>query len=322
MNLKDIAGRNNVVLILTLFCILGISQPVNGTGANMNPAQTDTEIIPQQDQDSVLFQLNLEYLNAVNDKKTPFILIPIIDKILQLDPEAHNHWFNLGMEYIKIHEYDKAITALNHGLELYPSEDNPTLLQIYISLSFCYNKTGKHQLEKDILDRASRFFPDHPEIVGRYAVCAHSRIRYTEADYHKNRLILILRGQGMNESDIAFSLGKLFANTDYLEAEKYFRTANQYDPDNAEKKGCLAWSLIQNALKINEGMTLMEQAIAADPDNPTYIHQQGYGYYTKGNLEQALTNLNTARNLYQEYNYDLDNHIKMVEDALLSQNNN
>ena len=178
--------------------------------------------------------------------------------------------------------------------------------------------TGRYQQELLILDSCSQIFPDHPGIVGRYVVSAHDRIRFTEAASYENQLILILRSEGLNESDIALYLGRLYLNTDYLTAEKHFRTAYQYDPDNIQKLAALAWVLIQNALKIDEGMALIEQAIEADPSNAIFLHQQGYGFYMKGNYNDALYNLYSARDLYQQYSFELISHIELVEQAIAS----
>ena len=82
--------------------------------------------------------------------------------------------------------------------------------------------------------------------------------------------------------------------------------------------GALAWVLIQNALKIDEGMALIEQANEADPNNAIFLHQQGYGYYVKGNYEDALFNLYNARDLYQQYRFELNSHIELVEEAIAS----
>jgi tetratricopeptide (TPR) repeat protein len=307
----------NVCVFFLFVMLLGII-PLYATSGNnglKNPGPADDSILEKQ-WDSLLIQLNLDYLNGVNNHSTPFELIPIIEEILVLDPAQYNHWFNLGIENIKIHEYYEAIEALNRGIDLYPTENNHTLVQIYISLSFCYNKTGKHQLEKKILDIASRIDPEHPGVIGRYAIYSHSRLQYGKAEYYNQQLIQVLRSQGINESDIDFYLGRLYVNTDYLEAEKHFRRAYQYDQDNINKLGALAWVLICNALKIDEGMKLIEQAVAADPDNAIYLNWQGYGFYRKGNYEDALFNLYKARGLNQEYSFELDNHIKLVEDAI------
>jgi len=76
----------------------------------------------------MIFQLNLQYLNSVNEHGTPYEIISIIEEILELDPSFHNHWFNLGLENIKIKEYNRALEALTQGLELYPDKDNSTLV--------------------------------------------------------------------------------------------------------------------------------------------------------------------------------------------------
>jgi tetratricopeptide (TPR) repeat protein len=304
--------------LLAFFFILYSAPEAHAFGLSNNVPGTVSDSILQQQRDSMIFQLNLQYLNRVNEYGTPYELISIIEEILELDSSFHNHWFNLGLENIKIKEYDRALEALTQGLDLYPDKDNSTLVHIYISISFCYHQTNRFQQEIEILDSASVIFPDHAGITGRYVINSHARVRYTEAEYYRKKLILILRSEGYNESDIAFYLGRLYLNTDYLEAEKYFRTAYQYDPGNIEKLGALAWVLIQNALKIDEGMALMEKALEADPTNAIYLHQQGYGYYMKGKYEDALSKLYTARDLYQQYSYELNNHIAMVEQALAS----
>ena len=129
-----------------------------------------------------------------------------------------------------------------------------------------------------------------------------------------------LLADGINStSDVAYYLGSLWSTTDYLEAEKYFRIAFKYDPLNTEKMGALAWVLILNVLKLDEGLQLMQQAIESDPGNALLIHQQGYGFYQKGNFEDALFNLYNAKELYQDYSYELQNHIILVENAIAEQ---
>jgi tetratricopeptide (TPR) repeat protein len=305
-----------VISIFILFCLLARGQVDLFAGDTVPDPGPVADSIMEQKRDSLLFSLNLKYLNGVNDNKSPFELIPVIEEILILDPAQYNHWFNLGMEYIKIKEFYLSAIALNRGLELYPSDQRASLEQIYISLSFCYHKTERHQKEHEILDMLSEYHPHGPEILGRYLVCSHYRMRFTEEVEYRKLLVSVLRDKGTNESDIAYYLGRLYLNEDYLEAEKHFRVAYQYDPENVEKMGALAWVLIRNSLRIDEGMALIEKAIEADPRNAIYIHQQGYGYYLKGDYEDALFNLYSARELYQAYSYELDQHIQMVEEAI------
>jgi tetratricopeptide (TPR) repeat protein len=304
-------------IYLPLFMVL-FNSTAAASGSLSHEPRPVADSILQKQRDSILFQLNLDYLNGVNENRTPFELISIIQEILELDPALYNQWFNLGIEQLKIHEYDMAIASLERGLELRPGEGNPALIQIYISLSYCYHQTDRHQREKEWLELASSVEPEHPGILGRYLICAHSRMRNTEAAYYLDKLVSVLRSREMILPEIEFHLGKLYLTTDYLEAEKHLRIACQYDPDDLEKLGTLAWVLIRNSLKIDEGMDLIEKAIKADPGNAVYIHQQGYGYYSKGDYEDALFNLYTARDLYGEYSFELEKHIDMVEEAILS----
>jgi cytochrome c-type biogenesis protein CcmH/NrfG len=308
----------NRIFFTVIFMLFACAPVLAGVSFLATAAVPVPDTLPEQQRDSILMELNLRYLNSVNDRQSPTQQIQILEEILRLDPGNYQHWFNLGFEQIKIHEFPGAIAALEKGLSLYPTVDNATLVQVYINLAYCYNKIERHQREKEVLDTASLSFPEHPGIIGRYVICAHSRVRFHEAEAHLENLKIRLRQDGMDEAQIAFHLGRLYLNTDYLVAEKYFRIAYQYHPEDPEKQGALAWVLIQNALRYKEGMALMEQAIAKDPQNPVFIHQQGYGYYIMGEYERSLKNLYAARELYQEYNFELNNHISMVEEALAS----
>ena len=305
--------------MMALLCVFLVPNGLATASSPGDPRGPVADSIPRQQLDSMLMELNLKYLNGVNDHFTPYQLIAIIEDLLELDPGQYNHWFNLGLEHIKIHKYYLAIDALNKAIELYPKQERSALIQAYISLSFCYNKIEKHQKEKEILDLAAAINPDHPGIIGRYVICAHSRMLFHEAEDHLLRLTLVLRKEGLNEAEIAYHIGKLYMNTDILVAEKYLRVACRYDPDNVEKRGALAWVLIQNALRLNEGMSLMGEALKEDPVNPVFIHQQGYGFYRKGEYDRALANLYSAKKLYQKFSYELDEHIRMVEEAIVSE---
>jgi len=304
-----------VLLLATAWMVCSINTfatPVPG------PAVPVSDSLVKQQRDSILLILNFEYLEGVNEKQSPFELIPIIREILTLDAAQYQQWFNLGFEYTRIHEFHRAIEAFEKGLVLYPYKDNATVAQVYIGLAFCYNKVEKFQKEKEILDVASVMFPDNPGILGRYVLCAHSRMRFHEAEQYLKQLSQALRDKGLNEAEIAYQLGQLYLNTDILVAEDYFRTAYYYLPDDPDTRGALAWVLIQNALRINEGMNLMKQALEQDPGNPVFMHELGYGYFILGEYDSALFNMKTAEKNYDGYSFELDNHIRMVEEALAS----
>jgi tetratricopeptide (TPR) repeat protein len=199
-----------------VICLTLLPSLSHASGLLPEASDPVSDSVMERHRDSILFRLNLDYLNGVNEHKTPFELIPIIEEILTLDPAQYNQWFNLGMEYIKIKEYYAAIDALNKGLDLYPSKKIYTLSQIYISLSFCYHKTERHQKEREILDMLYEDDRWDPGIVGRYLICAHYRMRFVEEEDYKNELVQLLRDRGLNESDVAYYMGRLYLNEDYL----------------------------------------------------------------------------------------------------------
>ena len=88
MNLKDVVSRNIAKIFLAALSIICIPLYATGKGNDSRPIHLNSDTITQQEKDSILFLLNLEYLNAVNDYETPFELIPIIEKILHLEKRS------------------------------------------------------------------------------------------------------------------------------------------------------------------------------------------------------------------------------------------
>jgi len=128
MEIKKNSCRTRTVLGLTLLFCLSFTPEIHAYPAWKGAPGLVSDSIFEQQRDSMIFQLNLQYLNSVNEHGTPYEIISIIEEILELDPSFHNHWFNLGLENIKIKEYNRALEALTQGLELYPDKDNSTLV--------------------------------------------------------------------------------------------------------------------------------------------------------------------------------------------------
>lgn len=74
--------------VLTYFLIVQASifsmQPSGPDSLPPYVAVADSLI--EEERDSVLFHLNLAYLNGINERNTPYDQIAIMERILELDP--------------------------------------------------------------------------------------------------------------------------------------------------------------------------------------------------------------------------------------------
>ncbi len=131
-----------------------------------------------------------------------------LDHALQLHPKYVNGYLNLGLAYFKLRDYNKAEEIWGTAYRLYPS--NPYLVSyyrvlsnVYIQQAFQDAKDKKLQNSLYWFDRASKIFPQDPEI-------------------------------WYNLGGAAFSLG------DYARARSSFERCLQLNPNHAQAKAGLA----------------------------------------------------------------------------------
>jgi len=77
-------------------------------------------------------------------------------------------------------------------------------------------------------------------------------------------------------------------------AEKGLRELLQSQPDNATALNNLGYFLLERTARPEEGLKLIEQAIAIDPVNGSFLDSLGWAHYKLGNLDKARESLEKA----------------------------
>jgi len=90
-------------------------------------------------------------------------------------------------------------------------------------------------------------------------------------------------------------LGEIYLEANVLDsAIRYHRLTLANDPANHYKKYLLAWILIDNDIKLDEGMSLIDSALKIEPENYLYLDAKGWGLFKQGNYSEAYELINTA----------------------------
>ncbi|HTK37983.1 MAG TPA: tetratricopeptide repeat protein, partial [Pyrinomonadaceae bacterium] len=84
---------------------------------------------------------------------------------------------------------------------------------------------------------------------------------------------------------------------DYAGAETTLREILQQTPGNPIALNNLGYFLLERDERIDEAITMIEQAVRIDPTNPSYLDSLGWGYFKKGNLAAAERKLKDAARL-------------------------
>jgi tetratricopeptide (TPR) repeat protein len=258
-----------------------------------------------------------EWLYA-NYFETPEEEIKHLKQALEIDEQSITDRYLLGICYIEIEQYEKAIHEFERLLELHEKTGiKPFWAYSYYYLGTAYHETGAFRKENKLYKSAEKDFPNDPALLYRQAVLALSRGKDKTGDEFMDHYISTLNERFFSEASKADNLGNIYWDAGLLdEAEAYYRQSLSLESDSALRMNNLAYFLIDENINISEGLQLIDKALRLEPDNYYYLDTKGWGLYKNGNYHEALEVLHKSWELKPVYDHELFSHIQEVERAL------
>ena len=253
--------------------------------------------------------------------ESPYEAIKYIKQLQLMDDQSPVIYFNLGLQYHTIFQYDKAIPEFEKALEIYDKLDSkPWWVFDYTLLGYSYHKTGQYKKEKKLYRKADQDFPDDPSLSYMHAVLSLSEGDTITANKYIEKYISVRRENSWSEAAIAYNLGEIYSEAGNLEkAEQYHRKELSLEPQNAFRIYDLAWFLIDKDRNINEGLELIDKALELRPNYHLLLDCKGWGLYKQGKYKEALELLEKSRDLSPYYRHSVYLHIQEVKKAIANQ---
>ncbi len=92
-----------------------------------------------------------------------------------------------------------------------------------------------------------------------------------------------------------FWLGAAYERTQrYAEAEAQFQQFLALEPESAPALNYLGYMWADNGWNLEEALSLVQKAVALDPDNGAYVDSLGWAHFRLGNFEEAKDHLERA----------------------------
>ncbi len=224
--------------------------------------------------------------------QTPYEAIKYLNQLKQIDDQSPVLYFNLGLQYTYLLQYDKAIPEYEKALEIYEKWDSKPLMPgYYVILAYSYFKTGQNSKVKKILKRCEKDFPDSPSYMLDWAnaVISLAEEDTVEANRSVDKIISKMRSRSFSEADIATFLAKYpYSEAGILDkADEYYRKALSLEPEAPVRMNNLGYFLIDKDRDINRGLELVDKALELNPDDYNSLHSKGWGLYKQGKYKEA-----------------------------------
>jgi len=239
------------------------------------------ELYDQIDNLSYTEQLVLRTLKSEYDKD-PYAGLKYTGLLIENDPQSAS-WWQHGLYYYWINQYDKAIQYLEKDLDLMKQWGVIAKWPFAYTLpGAIYHELGNHTRENEIYELGLIANPDEHRIIYRQAVCALSLGEMTEAERLITKYKSIRKEKGASELAIMNSLGSIYQEANIPDkAEEYFRNTYNLEPQNPWRIYQLAYHLINYDIDIDEGMELIEKGLEQYSEDAGLLQVKGWGFTSR-----------------------------------------
>jgi len=231
---------------------------------------------------------------------TPYDEIKCLRLLLEIDDQLPYAYYGIGRAFVEsLQQYEIAISELEKSLDIYNKwKLKPLWIFNYVHLGNAYHKTGQYKKEKNLYEKAQRYFPDDSTLIFRQIVLALSEGKTADANELIEKFKSILKENSTSEATITTKLARIYAGAGILDqAEAYYRKALSLQSENHLIMIELAYFLIDNNRNISEGLKLVERVLESDNENYDCLHVKGCGLYKQEKYQEAIDVLQNSWDL-------------------------
>jgi tetratricopeptide (TPR) repeat protein len=249
-------------------------------------AEITKDIFQTIDKDTLDWQVKM-FLGAIaiNEKRDSAAIeyFKIVTDLARWNVDA---WIRLGGLYFDNRKYEEAVKVMDEAIELFPDDFTVNLI-----LGLSLAQLDKHSEAKPYLKKAVELNPNDLTALSSYA--------YTLSQLKENELAVNYLQQALkikpDDVNLLGTLGLIYDSMEkWTECDSVYERALKIDPKNALVNNNYAYSLSERGERLDEALKMVEIAIAADPDNTSYLDTIGWVYYKVGNYFEAKNYLEKA----------------------------
>lgn len=210
-----------------------------------------------------------------------------------ITPDNSNAHIQAGSLLRAMEQYDLAAAA-------YARVDvaDPRFHSAEIGRAEVLRTAGKYDAAIEVLTQLTRSHPDMPLGFASLGDAYLSADDYAAANTAYSKALSLYPEGATVRWWILYTRGMTHERLgEWPQAEADFRAALELNPDQPSVLNYLGYSLVDQGLKLEEAMGMIETAVAARPDSGAITDSLGWAYYKLGQFEEAVPHLERAAEL-------------------------
>lgn len=156
-------------------------------------------------------------------------------------------------------------------------------------------RSAKPDAAVEVLNSLAKAYPDDPTVHMELGDLLRQQEDYAKALPAYDRA-LELTDEGTSRNWILhYARGishERLKNWEMAEAD--FRAALALNPDQPQVLNYLGYSMVEKQIKLDEALSMIERAVAAEPDSGYIVDSLGWVLYRLGRYEEAVSHMETA----------------------------
>jgi tetratricopeptide (TPR) repeat protein len=279
----------------------------------------------KKDQWSPVQQLWADWSYATSFE-SPDEQIKCIKQLQQIDDKRVDLSLILGTVYNTRKEYNKAISELEQGLELWQktgwSEYFKGNSAVYVLLGEAYHKTGQYEKEKKLYKIGEPDCPNDLPLILRQTILSLTEKDSVAANRYIEKYKSILTNYNSSEKFITKGLAQMYSEIGMIDkAEEFYQKAISLDPANPVLLNGVAYFLRENKRNFDEFKSIIDKALSLAPTKYNYydyLDTKGFGLYEFGQPKEALEILQKCWDEAPFKVYSIKSHLDEVKKAVES----
>lgn len=204
----------------------------------------------------------------------------------RLLPNAPPLFTALAQAYVQAREFDDAQRVARDGRAIAPEDLGLIRVEAIAGI-----KAGRPAPAVAAAEKALATRRDDAEAAFVLADVYQEARRFDDAV----KVVGAVAARQPTDDAIALRLGAAYESAGKIaDAERTFRAILARDPLNANALNYLGYMLANRNLKVAEALTLVDRALAAEPDNPAFLDTRGWALHKLGRAQDAEEPLRRA----------------------------